>query len=270
MGAAEQAAIIEQYQRQTQRVREGLLRIVRQLLGSLDAYREEDARQWVEQIVPRVVGAQESMVDLTVGYLRELIADMTGEDTAMPEVAPPDELRGVPPDEVYMRPFHAIWRSLSRGESLDEAVDAGLRRAESLAATDVQLAKTTTTQQVISEHRRTVGWRRVPKGAFTCALCLIASTQRYTKSELAAIHPGCDCDVAPIVGDQDPGQVIDEELLEATHDAVETAFGAQAVDRGGHEPDYRGLIVTREHGEYGPTLAVAGHEFTGSADLSAG
>jgi hypothetical protein len=64
----------------------------------------------------------------------------------------------------------------------------------------------------------------------------------------------------PIYGDQDPGQVIDELRLEATHEAVEERFGVS--DRAGRAIDYRQIAI-REHGEIGPMLTVADQDFTG-------
>jgi hypothetical protein len=39
-------------------------------------------------------------------------------------------------------------------------------------------------------------------------------------------------------------------------------------DRGGRAQDYRKLIVTREHGEVGPTLSWIGQKFTSQADIT--
>ncbi|QBI53432.1 VG15 protein [Streptomonospora litoralis] len=271
MGAAEQRALIEAQGRRTHQLREDLLALVRQEFASLSSYRDADARRWVEQIVPSVTGAQRDMAGQVLTYLLELLADMLGRRVEPPQEALPaqlpQDLRGVDMAEVYLRPFHTIWTALSRGAPLDKAVEQGMSRAEKIAATDLQMAKVYTAQAVMAGVDAVTGYRRVPRGAETCALCLIASTQRYHREELLPIHPGCDCGVAPLTGDDDPGQVIDEELLEATHDAVEAAFGREAVDRGGRERDYRRLIVTREHGEYGPTLTVADQQFTDADQL---
>lgn len=99
----------------------------------------------------------------------------------------------------------------------------------------------------------------------------------------------CDCVVAPIVGAQDPGRVINTrrvaegatqtgetrsgvpvfsqdqtidlgQLLEEVHDAVMARFGASARDA--RRIDYRKVITVREHGELGPLLTVKRHKFT--------
>jgi hypothetical protein len=68
----------------------------------------------------------------------------------------------------------------------------------------------------------------------------------------------------PIYGTEDPGQVIDQVRLDATHDAVESRFGF--FDPGARAPDYRDIAI-REHGELGPMLTVADQNFTGPSDL---
>ena len=153
---------------------------------------------------------------------------------------------------------------------------AGQERLDSLAATDLQLAKTHTAQQALSRDARVVGYRRVLEGTYSCGLCIVASTQRYRKAELMPVHPGCDCDVVPIYGDRDPGRLINAGALADVHAAVKDRFGvdseaARAIPRiydGKGDPTlYRDVIVTHNHGEIGPVLGVRGQDFTGPADL---
>lgn len=102
-------------------------------------------------------------------------------------------------------------------------------------------------------------------GEYDCALCMVASTQRYHKRDLAPIHPGCDCIVKTVTADYDPGQVIDEERLERIHDLVEEAVGR--ADRSGRAVDYRKIIIANDHGEIGPVLGFRGQRFTGPDDI---
>lgn len=80
------------------------------------------------------------------------------------------------------------------------------------------------------------------------------------------IISNCDCGIAPIIGTEDPGHVIDQPLLDAAHAAIADRFGA--FDASGRNPDYRDVIVTHEHGEIGPVLARRGDDFTGPSDLN--
>lgn len=219
---------------------------------------DEGLARLVELMVPQVMAAQIQLADFTAIYLAAA--------TAAPVVAAPDVTagRGVPPETVYARPIITARSELSKGKSIQKAMDAGRRRLLNLAGTDVQMAKVRQAQASLSRSGRKF-YRRVPTGAENCAMCLIAATQRYSTNELMPIHPGCDCDTDVIPPGMDLDLVINPELLEATHDQVEAFAGI--ADRGGRAPDYRKLIVTREHGEVGPTLAWINQKFTGPADL---
>lgn len=103
------------------------------------------------------------------------------------------------------------------------------------------------------------------------------------------IVSNCDCVVAPILGDQDPGHVINTkrvapnvsptgetrsgvpvfsddqlinmgELLEDVHKAIEAEFGMSARDA--RRIDYRKVLLVEQHGELGPVLTVSRHKFS--------
>jgi hypothetical protein len=147
---------------------------------------------------------------------------------------------------------------------MTEAIQLGANRISSIASTDVQLARRNAGFGVRNRNSRIVGFARTLTGAENCALCYVASTQRYTRGDLLPIHPGCDCGEMPIYGNQDPGQVIDELRLEATHEAIQDRFGVS--DRAARAIDYRQIAI-REHGELGPVLTVAEQNFTGPSDV---
>lgn len=172
---------------------------------------------------------------------------------------------------------------------LTTAVERGVRRAKTLGLTDLELATTHAAREFMAEEPRIRFFRRVLTGAESCGLCVIASTQRYHKADLLPIHPNCDCVIAPIYGDQDPGRVInskrvtddaaptgesrsgvpvfeDDQLIDTdlltqdVHDAILREFGQVAFDA--RQLDYRKVLLVQEHGELGPVLAVARHKFT--------
>lgn len=303
MPQPEQLALIRAYQRTDAGLRARALAIVLALWDGLTGWRDEDAESWLDQALPILIGAQQAMGELTTAYLTSMIADMMGAaapaaaPVAVPAAAAPAAaaaavpavqaglvaaataaasgpaaqtvagaaLRGVDPREVYVRPFVTVRAAIGEGRPLREAVALGRQRLEITIKTDMQLAATRTSQRVLAGDRRVVGYRRVPGGGKSCALCLLASTQRYHRRRLMPIHPGCGCKVAPIVGDQDPGQVIDEDLRDRIHDAVEETIGR--IDFGGRDPDYRKIVIEHEHGEIGAVMTVRGHKFTGPGDL---
>lgn len=272
MAAREQQAIITAYTQQAAQLRQTLLTQLITLFYGLGSWRDRDTARWTPQAVPLVAGAQRQVATLTAAYLAALIADMLGTRPRPVDVAARTgrQLRPVDPDVLYARPIREIHRSLGSGRDFPDALDDGVRRLVHIAATDLQLAKTHAARDALDgDDGRIVGYKRVLTGDRSCGLCVVASTQRYLRGELLPIHPGCDCAVAPIIGDADPGQVINEDRLEDVHDAIQAAFGVS--DRGGRDPiDYRDVLVVHEHGEIGPVLARAGHHFTGPGAIAAG
>lgn len=264
MTPAEAAAFAAQYTRVTGLIRERILTFVTAAFDALPGYRDADADAFVERVLPVVIGAQQQMGSLTDAYLTQLVADMLGTTATAAGVALPEDLRGVPPEEVYRRPFVTAWTALSQGKTFTEAVGEARNRLLSITETDVQLARTHAARQTMTRAGARF-YRRRLSGAKNCALCVIASTQRYRVADLMPIHPGCHCEPEPLPGDRDPGQVINEQLLREAHDAV--AKGVGASDAGGRTPDYRNVIITREHGEIGPLLAVRRQRFTGPSEI---
>ena len=263
------SAITSAYAAQTASIRSRLLAALGATWLGLGAWRTADMDRFLTTTLPMVAGAQRLMGTLTDAYLSRVVGALTR--TPTPPVGLPtsvvsgEALRGVPPAEVYRRPFVTTWTALSDGQPLDAAVKQGGERLRSVASTDLQLAKTHSASNAMQRMPHVTGYRRVPD-AKACALCLIASTQRYHKADLLPIHPGCGCDVEPLVGNEPQGQVIDRELLNRVHNAVREKFGTQnfsAGDIGTTGLKYRDLIVTHHHGELGPVLAVRGQHFDG-------
>lgn len=256
---AQREALIRAEQTARAQVRARLVQYATSLWNGMGSWRDADIDRFVAQIVPRVLAGQRTVAQITDTYL----ARMTGASpSGVIDVA---DLRGVAPDEVYRRPATAMYTALGEGSSMTDALKAGALRVADLVSTDLQLANVH--QARTSMGAGSGGFRRTLTGSENCALCLIASTQRYHRRDLMPIHPGCDCGVDALSAGESLSQVIDPTLLEATHEQV--AEFAGLADRGGRAPDYRQLIVTHEHGEVGPVLAWRGQQFTGPGDLAA-
>lgn len=240
--------------------------VVQQLFATwfgLPAYRDSDIEEWMGVALPLIQAGEETSAVATTTYLN-LLMELSGSngDMNFPDmntVTGAAIRGGVSPEEVYSRPFKELWTALSKGQDFETAVEFGANRLRQLVETDIQLSHTHTSRTLLSERNDVVGFRRIPTGQFTCALCLVASTQRYNKFDLMPIHPGCDCRVAPIIGNSDPGQVVDEDFLNQIHRAVEKQFGMSARDA--RSIDYRKIPIVHTHGEFGPTLAVRGQHF---------
>lgn len=253
--------LTEAYQGEVERVRTRTVRAAELLWANLPDYRDESIAAFRRRVIPVVQASSARVAQLTAAYQRRSLAEL--DETVPMALIAPDQIaepRGVPADVVYQRPAVTVYTELSRGATLEAAVAAGATRLKSLVETDLQLVKVAQSQRSI-EGSRFNFYRRVLTGNENCALCTIASTQRYFKRDLMPIHPGCDCSVEVLPNGEDPGQVIDPALLEGTHGKVAELTGV--ADRGGRAPDYRELIVTSEHGEFGPTLRWRADAFTG-------
>jgi hypothetical protein len=248
------------YQSAVTAVRQRVLAFANSMWQAFPAYRDAQAERLVEHLVPKVLAGQVQVANLTATYM----AAMAGVSAMPVDRAEVTEGRGVDPDAVYRRPMETVWTQLADGASLDAAVAAGGARLLTIIATDMQMAKV---RQADASLRaaRVASYRRVLKGGKNCALCVIASTQRYHVGRLQPIHPGCDCDVAPLRGDGRFDRVIDPALLEDAHGAVKQIAGI--ADRGGRAVDYRKLLLVREHGEIGDVLTWRHQQFTSLDDI---
>lgn len=278
------AEIRDGYNRLNTRLVRGAGRLTGNVFRQLGSWRDEDVARFLQIVGPQIDGLKLQAANLQAVYYQE-IAKANGEAFTPVEARPRDltdeALRNGPSsEEVYRRPFIEAWTGLSAGELLRTSIERGATRAASLAETDIQLASRIAGRNQRVNNGNIVGYRRVLTGSENCALCAIASTQRYTRDQLKPIHPGCDCGEEPIYGDFDPGQVIDLEGLDSLHEGLIEQLGVS--DRSARSAgigksvqyedserlaDFTDIIVTREHGEYGPTLAWRDQAFTGPNDF---
>lgn len=278
------AEIRDGYNRLNTRLVRGAGTVAGEVFRQLGSWRDEDFTRYANVVKPQIDGLKLQAANLQAAYYQQ-VALANGEDftnVAVRSTQLTDEvLRNGPSfDEVYRRPFVDVYRALASNELVSTAIQRGVARASSLAETDVQLASRIAGLRQREANNNIVGYRRVLTGAENCALCAIASTQRYTRNNLKPIHPGCDCGEEPIYGDFDPGQVIDQTGLDSIHEALQTQLGvsdAQARDASIGKfvqyedntrlADFTEIIATREHGEYGPTLTWRDQAFTGPNDI---
>lgn len=257
------------YSEQSATIRDALERYAEAIWDSLPDYYDETMEPVVEELVAQSLAGQMTLGEITNAYLSEC-ASTFGLDVPIAAVdydAIEAGLRGVDPKTVYQRPANTVYTKLSEGVALDAAVRAGKLRLLNIIGTDMQMARVRQAHEVMKAWSSDGGvsggdsgrgeypqyYRRILTGRENCALCTIASTQRYKVDKVLPIHPGCDCDFGPLPpGDYD--WVIDEETLEAAHEAVE-AHGFSA-DRSGRGPDYRKIMIEVEHGEYGRIIKM--------------
>lgn len=213
----------------------------------LPAYDEANLDEWLTRTLPIVVLAQRQSVTLTDAFL----AQSVGRAPLTPDPAPltgAGVRAGTAPGEVYRRPFVTVWTALKNGAELDAAIAAGLARATSTAATDVQLAMRATLREIGEADDLILGYQRVPD-ARACDFCRLVAGMRYRTSELLPVHNRCGCGVDVITGPERPD----------FHGRYDNDIAATNGD---------GLAAAvREHGELGPVLVDAAHDFTAQADL---
>lgn len=229
----------------------------------LGSWREEDIDRFIELVGPTVTDSKTRMANYVISYYQR-IAGVDGHklknvSVKATELTTEALRNGTLERSLWQRPFKEVWLSLSKGKDLDTAVADGARRAHNIATTEIQLAKRQAGLSVRKGNKNIVGYLRLLTGAENCGLCYLASTQRYHHGDLLPIHPGCDCGETPIFGNTDVGQIIDQQTLDATHEAVSQRFGE--FDASGRQIDYRKIQI-QNHTELGPYLSVEGHQFT--------
>jgi hypothetical protein len=236
---------------------------------NLGNWRDEDAERYAQAVIPAINGVKNEAAKSTVAFYSSM-AKISGQKFTPVSVFSSDietrKLRnGVSAEELFFRPFVTMRTALAQGKTVKESIELGAQRASYLASTEVQLARRNIGLKARNANDSIVGYIRTLTGFENCALCYVASTQRYRRGDLLPIHPGCDCGEMPLYGTQDPGQVIDETRLNAVHEAVESRFGF--FDAGGRRIDYRKIAI-RNNGELGPVLTVADEGFTGPNNLN--
>ncbi len=249
--------LTEAYDSQVHAIRQQITAFGQAYWDSLPHYRASAVEDMIQAITPRVTAGQLRIADLTRAYLAQCAREL-GWKVVLPPIDQ-DEIRGargVDPRVVYRRPAVDVYTALAAGKPLPQAAAEGRLRLTQLIGGDMQLAKVHASRQSMRGYpEEGQFYRRVLTGRENCALCVVASTQRYYRGDLLPIHPGCDCGVQPLPPGLAVNQVIDEDLLEQVHQITADRLGVS--DRGGRNPDYRKLLTVSEHGEYGPTLSWA-------------
>ena len=243
-------------------------RVAGGLFSALGSWRDEDVEKYLAQVTPVLKGAKKKAAESTIAFYQS-VAKVTGQPFNKPVILASDlatkTLRnGVDSLSVYRRPFVSMRMSLAKGLSVTDSIKAGATRANQLAQTEVELARRQSGLRVRQANQNIVGYIRTLTGSENCALCYVASTQRYRKGDLMPIHPGCDCGEMPLYGTDDPGQIIDQQRLDATHENVLKRFGES--DKSARSIDYRNIMVSN-HGEMGPTLTWKKHNSALLANL---
>lgn len=228
-------------------------------INALDSFNDIAGERWAKSSAKLVQAGEKTVAKIaTVKANAELGSAVSPDIQSYTGTA----MRGIDPEEVMMRPIVSARTELANGGGVEEAKRAAQVRATSISATNLQLARTKTVREVYTRSGVTAWAERVLTGSKSCALCALASTQRYYATDLLPIHSGCDCDVVLHRG-VDPGHVLNKDKLEFFYKQIEDA---QDGLRGGDFAQYRSIAV-QTHSEHGQVLTWARHNFTGINDF---
>lgn len=186
LSPSDRARLIATEQRVRAEIRDRLVAYATTMWGGMGSWRDDDVERFVARITPAVLAGRTQVAALTDAY----VARLTGEGAA--GVIDVTTLRGgVPVADVYRRPATTLYTGLSKGVTFDAAQSAAIARLTDIVRTDLQLAMSNQAHRTTSRARNVKAFARTLTGAENCALCVIASTQRYWKRNLLPIHPGC-------------------------------------------------------------------------------
>jgi hypothetical protein len=211
--------------------------------NSLPEYRDSTLPVWLQTAVPLVQAAQRSEIAITQAYLaRALDRPVTGLDA---DRIMEQYRNGTPHEDVYSRPFSAVWTALAAGTPFDAAREQGLARATQTAATDIQMAMRDTLTTAGEADPDIWGYERVADGD-ACAFCLELDGAQFRTDSPLEIHPNCGCGVEPIVYTR--GYDNRNNLK---------TFENQPMNR---PPSDK--VTIRQHGELGPVITDPAHDFS--------
>jgi hypothetical protein len=194
----------------------------------LPGYDEEDVAPFVAAVVPFVLAVNRQSVLLTDAYLAMAAGR---QPLGIDAIRILGALRGaVTPDQLYRRPFVTVWTALSKTVPYEQAVLAGLARAMDIATADVQMTQRATMQAVQDAEPRIRGWQRVAD-ANACAYCRMIDGAFVKRADVMPLHPGCGCGLEPQYVKVEPTPVPEG-------------------------------VAVHEHGELGPVIGSAEHDFT--------
>lgn len=187
-----------------------------------------------------------------------MIREMSGRDPRRGASAVVGSARyGVTASEAYDRlPRHYRY-SVAKGLTAAEALRSTVDRSRRMLMMDAILASREKFRSIFSANADVVqGYRRVLRPELSktgsCGLCVVASDNVYSVEDLMPIHAGCNCAVAPIIGDNDPGRDLNDEDISLIYGVASPGRVVGAPTKS----ELTGVRVTvDEHGEYGPVLA---------------
>ncbi len=198
---------------------------------------DEENAAWLAAVVPLIVGGQGAMAALTNSYMASLLSVQLG-TTIRPVLLDPKEIRGeavrggVSTRTVYDRPMRDLRTALADQRPYLDGFDAGLKHALDAADTDLALTHRAVTDVVLLPRPEVIGSRRILTPP-SCGVCVADADRLYPKGKRTVrLHARCDCTIASVTADDDPGPRMN---------AGRSSGGISAVD---HDHDELGPVIT--------------------------
>ncbi|WP_300680745.1 hypothetical protein [Nocardioides sp.] len=196
----------------------------------------------------------------------QIISALTGRRRiVVPRISTPTIRGGADPVVVHSRPAQVYRDTFATTGDEAAARAAAFARELELIETDIMLAvreaERDSYEAVGVTHYRRVIHPELSKSG-TCGLCIAAADQIYSTRDLLPIHPpSCRCKTLPILDGKDPAAELNTSDL---YKLAKQQAGGKADRYSLSKVRYQ----VREHGEYGPTLTVAGQHFTGPQQIA--
>ena len=231
-------------------------------------YRDALVAEIAAEVAAAVGTGQVGIAQVTDAYLAQVATIVRG--TPVSPVGVAQDMRAtlrageVTAEDVQARVAAEFRWQVSKDVVPLEAKAIAVQRAVNAARTDMGLAFRDQTAAFMDTRGAPHGYRRVirPERSEhgTCGLCVAASNQVYHRRDLLALHGGCKCTVVEI------GEAVDEGRV--VNDAEYAAVLAESDST--RAADLRKVRVqVSEHGELGPVLTDARHEFRGPSQVAA-
>lgn len=167
--------------------------------------------EYVEHMSTLSEAAQRALARELAGYLY-VSSGADYEPLDLDEVSG-DAIRPEGEQRNWAIPFFSFFGAIGAGVVVAEALGELRRDIEYKAQTDLALAQRETMQTLAPRLEGIRGFRRVlDSSEVDCAFCSEAADQVYRTYDLMPLHPNCQCSVAPVYDDADPGASINEEL----------------------------------------------------------
>lgn len=227
--------------------------------------RRQMPKKLIEELADEVVTPPwVELGDLTDGPSKHI-------DDPLEELVTSDKAVWLNPADVYGRVADgARYDQVAGGADEPKARERAIVRIQAAAHTDMTLAVRAQYERALKQGRtvRADGWRRILRPELSqsgpCGLCVVAADRVYRRGDLLPIHNRCVCEVLPILGDLDPGLILNVDDLERIYRAAGSTGGSKR--EGGALKKIR--VALTEHGELGPVLTYADQHYRGMRQVA--